>query len=53
MARSILGVSSYVVWFLEKHGVQATDKAVENVLALAKRTPQLLADDEILVAARG
>jgi 2-isopropylmalate synthase len=43
---------SNVVWFLEKHGVAPTDKAVESVLALAKKTPRLLNDDEILAAAR-
>jgi 2-isopropylmalate synthase len=43
---------SNVVWFLEKHGVQATDKAVESVLALAKQTPRLLRDEEILAAAK-
>lgn len=44
---------SNVIWFLEKHGVQPTDKAVESVLALAKTTPRLLEDREILAAARG
>jgi 2-isopropylmalate synthase len=43
---------SNVVWFLEKHGVTATDKAVDNVLQLAKKTPRLLNDAEILAAAR-
>jgi 2-isopropylmalate synthase len=43
---------SNVVWFLEKHGLAATDKAVDNVLALAKKTPRLLRDDEILAAAK-
>lgn len=43
---------SNVIWFLEKHGVQPTDKAVESVLALAKTTPRLLNDQEILTAAR-
>ena len=44
---------SNVIWFLEKHGVQPTDKAVDAVLALAKTTPRLLEKDEILAAARG
>jgi len=44
---------SNVIWFLEKHGVQATDKAVDAVLQLAKTTPRLLEDREILAAARG
>jgi isopropylmalate/homocitrate/citramalate synthase len=44
---------SNVVWFLEKHGVEPTDKAVDAVLALAKRTPRLLEESEILAAARG
>ncbi|MCC7015235.1 MAG: 2-isopropylmalate synthase, partial [Planctomycetes bacterium] len=44
---------SNVIWFLEKHGVQPTDKAVDAVLQLAKTTPRLLSDGEILAAARG
>jgi 2-isopropylmalate synthase len=44
---------SNVIWFLEKHGVQPTDKAVDAVLQLAKTTPRLLEDREILAAARG
>jgi 2-isopropylmalate synthase len=44
---------SNVIWFLEKHGVQPTDKAVDAVLTLAKTTPRLLEKDEILAAARG
>lgn len=44
---------SNVIWFLEKHGVAPTEKAVESVLALAKTTPRLLRDSEILAAARG
>ena len=43
---------SNVIWFLEKHGVQPTDKAVDAVLQLAKTTPRLLNDQEILAAAR-
>lgn len=43
---------SNVVWVLEKHGVSPTDRAVDNVLQLAKRTPRLLDDAEILAAAR-
>lgn len=43
---------SNVIWFLEKHGVAPTDKAVDAVLALAKSTPRLLEKDEILAAAR-
>jgi 2-isopropylmalate synthase len=42
---------SNVVWFLEHHGVAPSDKAVDNVLALAKKTPRLLTDAEILAAA--
>jgi 2-isopropylmalate synthase len=44
---------SNVIWFLEKHGVQPSDAAVESVLQLAKATPRLLKDEEILAAARG
>ncbi|MCC7010922.1 MAG: 2-isopropylmalate synthase [Planctomycetes bacterium] len=43
---------SNVIWFLEKHGVSPTDKAVDAVLQLAKTTPRLLNDQEILAAAR-
>jgi 2-isopropylmalate synthase len=42
---------SNVIWFLEKHGVEPSERAVEAVLALAKTTPRLLTDDEVLGAA--
>jgi isopropylmalate/homocitrate/citramalate synthase len=42
---------SNVVWFLERRGVVPTDAAVERVLALAKRTPRLLTESEVLAAA--
>ncbi len=42
---------SNVTWFLEKHGVQPTDARVQKVLDLAKKTPRLLTEDEILAAA--
>ena len=44
---------SNVIWFLEKHGLEASDGAVDSVLQLAKATPRLLTDKEILAAARG
>jgi 2-isopropylmalate synthase len=44
---------SNVVWFLEKHGLPADERRVEAVLTLAKRTPRMLSDDEVLAAARG
>jgi 2-isopropylmalate synthase len=44
---------SNVIWFLEKHGVAPSDAAVDSVLQLAKATPRLLNDQEILAAARG
>lgn len=44
---------SNVIWFLEKHGLAPSDAAVESVLQLAKATPRLLTDGEILAAARG
>jgi 2-isopropylmalate synthase len=44
---------SNVIWFLEKHGIAPADAAVERVLALAKATPRLLNDAEILAAAKG
>jgi len=43
---------SNVIWFLEKHGLSPSDAAVESVLQLAKATPRLLTDSEILAAAR-
>jgi len=42
---------SNVIWFLEKHGVEPSERAVESVLQLAKTTPRLLTDDEVLAAA--
>ncbi len=42
---------SNVIWFLERHGVEPTDQAVERVLSLAKVTPRLLTDEEVLAAA--
>jgi 2-isopropylmalate synthase len=42
---------SNVIWFLERRGIAATDAAVDAVLQLAKRTPRLLTDDEVLAAA--
>jgi 2-isopropylmalate synthase len=43
---------SNVIWFLEKRGVEADDASVQRVLELAKATPRLLTDEEILGAAR-
>jgi 2-isopropylmalate synthase len=42
---------SNVTYFLEKRGVAATDEAVQRVLELAKKTPRLLTESEILQAA--
>ena len=42
---------SNVAWVLEKHGVEATDERIQDVLALAKQTPRLLTDEEVLAAA--
>jgi len=44
---------SNVAWVLEKHGLEATEASVQSVLELAKRTPRLLTDDEVVAAARG
>ncbi len=44
---------SNVAWVLERHGVEPTEEAIAAVLELAKRTPHLLADDEVVAAARG
>ncbi|TAJ03118.1 MAG: 2-isopropylmalate synthase [Planctomycetota bacterium] len=43
---------SNVVWCLEKLGVDPTDERVQKVLDLAKRTPRMLSDAELLAAAR-
>ncbi len=43
---------SNVTWFLERRGVQPTDERVARVLDLAKRTPRLLSEEEILSAAK-
>jgi 2-isopropylmalate synthase len=42
---------SNVAWVLEKHGVEPTEERIQSVLALAKETPRLLTDDEVLEAA--
>ncbi len=42
---------SNVAWVLEKHGVEATEERVSAVLALAKETPRMLTDEEVLAAA--
>ena len=44
---------SNVAWVLERHGVEPTDAAVQAVLDLAKQTPHLLDDDEVVAAAKG
>jgi isopropylmalate/homocitrate/citramalate synthase len=44
---------SNVAWVLRKHGVEATDARVENVLAAAKNSPRMLTDKEVLAAAHG
>jgi 2-isopropylmalate synthase len=43
---------SNVTWVLERHGVEPTEERIKNVLALAKETPRLLTDDEVLAAAK-
>jgi isopropylmalate/homocitrate/citramalate synthase len=42
---------SNVTWFLEKRGITPTDAQVQRVLELAKKTPRLLTEAEILQAA--
>ena len=42
---------SNVTYFLEKRGFEASDEAVQRVLELAKKTPRLLTEDEVLSAA--
>jgi 2-isopropylmalate synthase len=42
---------SNVAWVLERHGVEPTDERIQHVLALAKETPRMLTDAEVLAAA--
>jgi 2-isopropylmalate synthase len=42
---------SNVTYFLEKRGVTPTEEQVAKVLELAKQTPRMLTEDEILAAA--
>jgi 2-isopropylmalate synthase len=42
---------SNVQWYLEKRGHEASEDAVARVLELAKKTPRLLTEEEILGAA--
>ena len=42
---------SNVAWVLEKHGVEPSEDKIQNVLALAKQTPRMLTDEEVLAAA--
>lgn len=42
---------SNVMWYLEKRGHEVTDDAVAKILELAKKTPRLLTEEEILGAA--
>ena len=44
---------SNVSWVLEKHGVEPTDERVSKVLAVAKESPRLMTDEEVLSAANG
>jgi 2-isopropylmalate synthase len=43
---------SNVIWYLEKRGIEPTERAVDAVLAAAKNSKGLLRDEEILTAAR-
>jgi len=43
---------SNVSWVLEKHGVEATEERIQSILALAKQTPRMLTDEEVLAAAK-
>ncbi len=42
---------SNVTWVLEKLGIDITEETIHNVLELAKRTPRLLTDEEVVAAA--
>ncbi len=43
---------SNVIWVLEQHKIEPTEEAVQSVLALAKVTPRLLTDEEVVAASR-
>ncbi|MFT7665151.1 MAG: isopropylmalate/homocitrate/citramalate synthase, partial [Planctomycetota bacterium] len=43
---------SNVCWVLEKNGIEPTDERVKNVLDIAKVSPKLLTDEEVLAAAK-
>jgi 2-isopropylmalate synthase len=42
---------SNVAWVLERHGVDPTEERIQGVLSLAKQTPRMLTDEEVLAAA--
>jgi 2-isopropylmalate synthase len=42
---------SNVAWVLERHGVEASEDKIQSVLSLAKQTPRMLSDEEVLAAA--
>ena len=42
---------SNVAWVLAKHGIEATEERIQGVLSLAKSTPRMLTDAEVLAAA--
>jgi 2-isopropylmalate synthase len=44
---------SNVAWVLDRHGLEPTDERTARVLELAKRTPRLLSDEEVVAAAKG
>ena len=43
---------SNVTWFLEKHGIDATEDRIQRVLERAKATPRQLTEEEVLEAAK-
>jgi 2-isopropylmalate synthase len=42
---------SNVIWYLEKRGVEPTEKRIEAVLEKAKASDRLLTEQEVLEAA--
>jgi 2-isopropylmalate synthase len=42
---------SNVAWVLQRHGIEPTEERLRAVLLLAKRTPRMLTDEEVLAAA--
>jgi 2-isopropylmalate synthase len=51
IAIGFMSGASNVRWWLERHGIEPVDQAVDAVLSYAKQTTRLLTDDEIVAVA--